>query len=346
VVRRASILALLASLLGAAPALAAGKSVTEASPEEATEAGNLYAGAMAEFDRNELEKALAGFRNSYGHVRSPNSHFMVARTLARLGRNTEAYTELEAVVTEADALGDRYADTAHAAREKRDETRARIGLLTVTVGHAPKGTKVLVADEPLDPAMIGKPVPVLPGDTTVSAVTPDGERHPRTVAVAAGASATVELELAKPAQAQAKVAPEPNYHPRYRVELEAHAVGETQDPPGNATRGAGAGGRVAVELLKTGLLGTTDSLAIAAGGDWIGTSTDAHTWVPLVLQWNLWLTPALSLRFEPGAAVMVGAGTYVNPALFAGARFRVFHNLYVSGRVGIPGATLGASLLL
>jgi hypothetical protein len=334
------------SLLGASDALAAGKSVAEATPAEAAEAGNLYAAAMADFEKNDLEKALVGFRESYAQVKSPNSHFMIARTLARLGRNTEGYAELEAVIVEADTLGDRYAETATAARAKRDEIRPRIGFLTVTIAHAPKGTKILVGDEPLAPAALGKPMPVLPGDATVTAVSPDGARHPQTTNIAPGASATIEIAIDLATKTPAQVAPEPNYHPKYHVELEGHFVGETQAPPGNATRGAGAGGRLAVEILRTGLLGSTDSIALAAGADWIGTSTDPHIWIPAVLQWNLWLTPEFSLRFEPGAAMMVGAGTYWSPALFAGARYRVFRSIHVTGRVGIPGATIGASLVL
>ena len=94
------------------------------------------------------------------------------------------------------------------------------------------------------------------------------------------------------------------------------------------------------------MLGSYDSLAVGAGLDWSGTSDDPHSWIPVVAQWNIWLTPAFSLRFEPGVSLLVGNGTHVAPALYLGARYRIYRCLYVAGRVGIPDAAIGAALLL
>jgi hypothetical protein len=346
IVKRALSLALLTvPLLATRPALAAGKSVDEATAEEKKEAGSLYDTAMADFDRSAFDPALKGFRQSYAVVKSPNSHFMIARTLARLGRNAEAFDELTAVIAEAEALGGRYADTVSAAYAKMEEIRPRVGFVTVSVANAPKGAKVLVNDEPLDPARLGKPVPVLPGPTKVTVVTPTGERFARTATIEAGSSANVDLDVGPNAKKQ----DEPQTNPRdaYKVELEAHLVGETLVPPSGATRGAGPGALVGWELLRRGVLGDLDSLAVAAGFDWIATSNDPHFSVPIALQWNLWLTKDLSLRVEPGAALLLGAGDpTVSPVLLVGARYRIHRRLYATGRVGIPGATLGVALQL
>ena len=173
-------LGMVAALLAASPAHAAGKSVDEATAAEKSEAGNRYSAAMADFERNEFEKALAGFRESHGIVRSPNSRFMIARTLAKLGRNAEAYTELDAVIADASALGERYSDTVTAAFAKKEEIRPRVGLVTVTLAGAPKNTRVLVGDEELPADRVGKPVAVLPGESVVTAITPDGKRRTTT----------------------------------------------------------------------------------------------------------------------------------------------------------------------
>jgi hypothetical protein len=335
---------LLLSLFAAPKALAEGKSVDEASPTERKEAGAVYANAMADFDKDDLEKALAGFRDSYHHVRSPNSHFMIARTLARLGRNAEAYSELDAVIAEADALGTRYADTSRAAAEKREQIRPRVALLTVHVTHAPKGTTYAMGGDPLDAERLGKPISVLPGETKVVVTPPGGAPQTWTKTVQAGDSGTLEIDLAPGEKAAAAAAA--STHTQYLVEVEAHVVGETLDPPGPATRGAGAGGRLSLELSKTGVLDAGDSLALTAGGDWIGTGVHRHVWIPLVLQWNIWLLPKFSLFFEPGVALMVGAGTHGSPALDVGVRYQVWRKLSVVGRVGIPGATIGVSMLL
>jgi len=345
-VTRALSLALLsAPLLSVAPAFAAGKTVDEATADEKKEAGNLYTTAMADFDRSAFDPALKGFRESYARVKSPNSHFMIARTLARLGRNAEAFDELTAVISEAEALGGRYADTVHAAYAKMEEIRPRVAFVTVSVANAPKNTKVLVNDEPLDPARLGKPVPVLPGPTKVTVVTPTGERFARSATIEAGSSANVAIDVGPGANKQDE--PETNPRDSYKVEIEAHVVGETLAPPSGATRGAGPGALVGWELLRRGVLGDVDSLAVVAGFDWIATSNDPHFSVPLALQWNLWLTPDLSLRLEPGASLLIGAGDpTVSPLLLIGARYRVYKRVYATGRVGIPGATLGVALQL
>ncbi|HEX7672233.1 MAG TPA: hypothetical protein VF395_21705, partial [Polyangiaceae bacterium] len=170
---RTATLALALSVFASTSAHAGSKSVDEATAQEKKEAGATYANALADFDKNRFDEALAGFRESYGHVRSPNSHFMIARTLAKLGRNAEAYTELDAVITEADALGERYSDTTHAAREKREEIRPRVALITINVAHAKKGTMYSVAGDVVDPDRLGKPMALLPGETKV-VVTPPG----------------------------------------------------------------------------------------------------------------------------------------------------------------------------
>jgi hypothetical protein len=326
-------------------ASAASKDVAAATPAEKSEASNLYAGAMADFERGDLDKALRGFRESYAIVKSPNSHFMVARTLARLGRNAEAYEDLEATVAEANGTGDRYAETVRAAYAKLDEIRPRVALVIVKIAGAPKGTTATINDEHLDESKLGHPVPVLPGDTVVTAITPDDRRYPRAQTVQSGTTTTVTIDVAAEAAKRYSLA-EHSFKPTYKVEIEGAIVGETFNPPGDATRGAGPGVRAAFEIVPLGVLGTTDNFALGVGADWIATSTDAHLWVPITLQWNLWLTPALSLRIEPGVALMFGAGTHVGPALYAGLRYRVWRKLYATGRVGIPDATLGLAWFL
>jgi hypothetical protein len=320
------------SLFWAARGVAAGKSVTEATAADKNAAANAYKSAMAAFDKNELETALKGFRESYEKVKSPNSHFMIARTLARLGRNAEAYDELNGVIAEAGELGEKYEDTVHAAYAKLDE-------------HGPKEATVVVGDDKLDPARLGKPVPVLPGETAVTVSQPGKDKRTQKVQVEAGATAEVKFDLAT--RDPEKPPPEPVYHGPYRVELEASVVGETLAPPYPVTRGAGAGLRAAFPVVDRGVLGNMDNFALSTGLDWIGTSTDPHFYIPAQLQWNVWLIEELSLRLEPGAAVMFGAGsTRVVPSLFAGVRYQIYKSFYVHGRVGIPIAGIGVSLLL
>jgi hypothetical protein len=323
---------------------AASKSVDEATAAEKNAAAQAYRKAMAEFDKNQLEQALKGFQDSYGIVRSPNSHFMIARTLARLGRNVEAYNELNATITEADGLGPKYEETVHAAYSKLDEIKPRISFVVVNVANAPKGTVVAAGDEPVNEKQLGKPVAVLPGETAVTATAPGQTKRTQKVTVAPGATGEVRFDMSTPPP-EAKP-PEHVYHAPYFVELEGQVVGETLAPPYPATRGAGLGARASFPVVPTGVLGTRDNFALSSGIDWIATSTDPHFIVPFEVQWNFWLIDDLSIRLEPGAAILFGAGTRVVPSLYAGVRYRLWKQLYVHARAGVPLAAIGLSLFM
>jgi hypothetical protein len=329
----------------ASRAVAEGKSVNDATAAEKNAAAATYKSAMADFDKNEFEAALKGFRESYDKVKSPNSRFMIARTLARLGRNAEAYEELNGVIADAGELGPKYEDTVHAAYAKLDEIKPRIGFVVVTVEHGPKDATVMVGEDKLAAGRLGKPVAVLPGETEVTVSLPGKDKRTQKVQVEAGATAEVKFDLAT--RDPAKPPPEPVYHAPYRLELEASVIGETLGPPYPVTRGAGAGIRAAFPVVDRGVLGSMDNFALSTGLDWIGTSTDPHFYIPAQFQWNLWLTKEFSLRFEPGAAVMFGAGsTRVVPSLLAGVRYKIWKSLHIHGRIGIPIAGIGVSLFL
>jgi hypothetical protein len=257
--------------------------VNDATAAEKNAAAATYKSAMAAFDKNEFEAALKGFRESYDKVKSPNSRFMIARTLARLGRNAEAYEELNGVIADAGELGPKYEDTVHAAYAKLDEIKPRIGFVVVTVEHGPKDATVMVGDDKLAAGRLGKPVAVLPGETAVTVSAPGKDKRTQKVQVEAGATAEVKFDLAT--RDPTKPPPEPVYHAPYRVELEASVVGETLAPPYPVTRGAGAGIRAAFPVVDRGVLGSMDNFALSTGLDWIGTSSDPilHPRTPMEL---------------------------------------------------------------
>jgi hypothetical protein len=281
---------------------------------------------------------------------------MIARSLARLGRNVEAYKELTAVIDECDARGERYADTKQAAYAKRQEVTPRIGLLTVTKGNAPKGTQVSLGDEKVAPSELGKPIAVLPGETKVVAVTPDGKKHTQKVTLRAGTTADVAIDIpTEKKHVEAKETPFNEIdHPVHKVALELHGAGETVPPSDVDSRGAGVGARLYVNVLPRGLFdGVNDSFAVGAGADWILSSTRVeseggprkHVLVPVTVQWNLWLVDNFALFFEPGVNMVFGAGTHVQPAIYVGGRYVLGSSVAIVARAGIPDVTLGLGLL-
>lgn len=317
--------------------------------DDKRKAQELYDAAMKNFDADDYDAALRGFQESYAAVKSPNSHFMVARSLARLGRNVEAYKELTAVIEECDARGDRYADTKQAAYAKRQEVTPRIGLLTITQGNAPKGTQVSISDEKFGPKDFGKPIPVLPGETKVVAVTPDGKKHTQKVTLRATDTADLALDIPtekKKSEAVTKPAFNELDYPTHVAELGFHVAGETVPPNDVDSRGAGVGGRLYVNVLPRGLVtGVSDSFAVGVGGEWILSSSHKHVLVPVTAQWNFWLTDHFALFIEPGVNMVFGAGTHVQPAIYAGVRYVLGSSLAIIGKAGIPDATAGLGLL-
>lgn len=170
--------------------------VTEASEEQKAAARDAYKAGDKTFAAGQYDEALDHFRSSYQTVASPNSHYMIARSLDMLGRHVEAYEELEATIAEADALAasdDRYAKTAATARENLEQWRQKIGLLTLDVS-APSGASLTVGGRQID--FWDRPIPVEPGQVEVTLTTPDGTKQ-RTVEVAAGG--TAELTMVAPA---------------------------------------------------------------------------------------------------------------------------------------------------
>jgi hypothetical protein len=324
----------------------------EPSPAQVERATKAYEEGMKHFEAQEYEPALENFRRSYETVASPNSHFMVARTLARLGNNEEAYRELGRTIREADAGGERYADTASAARAKQEEIRPRIGLIAIDAGKLPKGSKVVLEGETIPPEEYGDPVPVLPGDVKLVIELPDGRVVEKKVFVKTGGQKSIRLSKPRP-----KGEPEETgayigreKHLDYLFDLTLGFAYTTIEPPGPPNQGGGPSARLVVQLLPKGIIpGVNDGLGIGAGADiMLLRSVPQHVWIPIYAQWNLFITKELSVMFEPGVAIVTKAGdsTPVTPNIMVGARYLIVGDvLAVTARVGLPMAQVGVSAL-
>lgn len=164
-----------------------GVKVDDATAEQKAAAQKAYKQALADFKAQHYEPALAGFRQSYAIVASPNAHIMVANVMAAMGRRADAYEEFDAVIAEANAAGQqRYAAAGDAAHAQLKELRAKLGLVTVNVTLAPGGVPDAKAVDPNQPSVVdaetakltiggrvipkerwGQPVPVEPGKVAV-----------------------------------------------------------------------------------------------------------------------------------------------------------------------------------
>jgi hypothetical protein len=185
----------LALVLAATSAHGAGAGVGTATDEQKAEAGKSYQRGADAFAAGELEKALEEFQRSLDVVSSPNSRLMLARTLAKLGRNAEAYAQLEQTVADAEAaaqIDKKYASTVDAARGELADLKPLVGLVTVRVSESTSDDSLSVGGREIEPANWERPVAVAPGKVRVVLRTANGETV-REVDVAAGASAAVEI---------------------------------------------------------------------------------------------------------------------------------------------------------
>lgn len=173
----------------------------------------------------------------------------------------------------------------------------------------------------------------------------------------------------------------PSDHNLYGVELEPHLVVQWADEPWWDDTGVGVGLRASIPILANGPIDSiNNSLAIGFGLDWAhfdgcGPFNDAcdadDFWIPLVVQWNFFLTRSISLFAEFGLALQYSTLNWDGPVpgncrringvdfcdndvndldvefvLWLGARFDITRNVAFTLRLGTPSLLLGVSFYL
>ena len=141
--------------------------------------------------------------------------------------------------------------------------------------------------------------------------------------------------------AEENIIKDPNRHPHYVFEAEPHFL---LAPLGGPLPGVGFRGTVV--LLPEGFIDKiNDSVGLGFGADW----TQDNTWVPIVLQWNFWLSEHWSVFGEPGAAFHLedrGRRTRGDFTIYGGGRLRFSERVTLTLRVGHPAFAAGFSFLL
>ncbi len=217
---------------------------------------------------------------------------------------------------------------------------------------------------------------------------PPFSRHYRDVTPRPAASALVALVvllIGGAAQAQIK---QPGAHPDYSVEIEPHGVLQWANEP-LADEGFGLGVRATIPFLDNGPISKiNNNMGIGFGFDWVRFEDPCWRWgpwpgprgpdpffndctatvlhFPVVLQWNFFLTPMISVFGEPGLEIEhttisfdwycnnVGgqfceydnSDTDVEFVFWGGARFMFSDTFGAVVRVGTPYLSAGITLLL
>lgn len=188
------------------------------------------------------------------------------------------------------------------------------------------------------------------------------------------------LALLIPAMAGAQIK-QPGAHPKYSVELEPHLVIDwDHDGPGD-DEAIGLGLRATIPFLDNGPISKiNNNMGIGFGLDWAHNGDACDGWggwgrryadydctvdifmLPVVVQWNFWLTPIISVFGEAGLQIErvhwewdnCGWGdcddsdTDIDPVFWGGGRFLFGKGSNVGGvvRLGWPYLSLGVGILL
>ncbi|MCC6903863.1 MAG: hypothetical protein IT377_33150 [Polyangiaceae bacterium] len=174
----------------------------------------------------------------------------------------------------------------------------------------------------------------------------------------------------------------PGAHPKYTVEIEPHLVLDwgNHDGPGD-DEGIGVGLRATIPFLDNGPIPKiNNNMGIGFGLDWAHNGDACDGWrankkwyddectvdvfmAPVVVQWNFFLTPIISVFGEGGLQIershwewencdwgndCDGSDTDVEPVFWAGGRFLFGAGSNVGGvvRLGWPYISLGVGILL
>jgi hypothetical protein len=186
------------TLLASALASAAGVSPLEATPEQKKEAMDHFIAGKHAFESKDWAKATAELRTSLSLVDSPNARLELARALRDSDQRSDAWAEYGRAIEKATQLAakeERYAKTAEAATNEREELEAKLALVTVSVAHAPAGASLKVGGRQFSQSQWGGPIVTAPGAVDVILVDADDKELARkTVSVAVGDDVPVAID--------------------------------------------------------------------------------------------------------------------------------------------------------
>jgi hypothetical protein len=201
----AAITVFLGSSVASAPAAAQGQ------PAPALDD---FASARALFTSGKEAEALPLFRDVYARSSSPNARLYVARCLRKLGRNPEAYDEMEATLREATRRAEtepKYAQTRDSAAAELALLEPLVGKLIITVADPRPGMTIVLDGRALDEARWSAPMAVAPGNRLVEVTPPGGATIRREITVDAHTTKTLALTLPAAVAPVVTAPPEPKF---------------------------------------------------------------------------------------------------------------------------------------
>ena len=176
-----------------------------------------------------------------------------------------------------------------------------------------------------------------------------GTMRPSLVAVSLFTATISATVLGAPsARADESIIKNPGDHPNYRFEAEPHGLLGFGGPFARGRGEIGAGFRGTVIIVDKGFIPTiNNSVGIGFGADIF--FVHGTFFIPVVMQWNFWLSTHWSVFGEPGigfAANPEGDRDVFHPAFYVGGRYHFNDRVSLTMRLGYPSLSIGASFFL
>jgi hypothetical protein len=164
----------------------------------------------------------------------------------------------------------------------------------------------------------------------------------RTRIAVAAAAVAFTLVPARALADERSIIRAPGDHTPYIFEAEPHLLLGYAGPFEEGDN-FGVGFRGTIHITDGFVRSINDSVGIGFGFD-IGTHN--RVLIPVVMQWNFWLSTHWSVFGEPGIAIGSGRDTQAWPVLDVGGRFLFTERIALTMRLGFPAASVGVSFLL
>lgn len=166
---------------------------------------------------------------------------------------------------------------------------------------------------------------------------------------------------AQNASADRMIIKQPGAHLNYSFEAEPHLLLDPHDAPGRGSDdGFGVGFRGTIPVVDNGFVSSiNNNVGIGFGLDWVsyrryydcdgrGFNCDdgrfTRFWIPVVMQWNFFLSQNWSLFGEPGGTFhLTDDDIDLDPVIFIGARWHFSQTATLTMRLGYPTFSLGVS---
>lgn len=156
------------------------------------------------------------------------------------------------------------------------------------------------------------------------------------------------VTVATSASADESIIKNPGDHPDYRFEAEPHGLLGFGGPFERGGTDFGAGFRGTIIIVDNGFVKSiNNSVGIGFGGDLF--FKHGTLFIPVVMQWNFWLSTHWSVFGEPGIGFSPNAyrdRDAVHPVFMLGGRYHFNERVSLTLRLGYPAFSVGASFFL